>query len=162
MPRTPSFRRADLTWECAQLKRKILNDVRKGRLTTLSKTTVFTWVAQRPRIGLKSARVLWSGLHRDYLEVWYHALEQEVNSILADQKQAGDRGPTTPISEDGQQMARKIAHLNQLVREYKTAVDQLRKENTQLRMIITHRFGVIDEDDILDPFAPPDPDRTND
>ncbi|NMP24713.1 hypothetical protein [Sulfobacillus harzensis] len=159
MPRTPSFRRADLTWECAQLKRKILNDVRRGRLATLTKTTVFTWVAQRPRIGLKSARVLWSGPHRDYLEDWYRSLDQDVNAILAGQKQTGD--PESSTREDSQQMARKVAHLNQLVHEYKAAVDQLRRENTQLRMVIAQRFGAIDENGILDPLAPPDVDQTD-
>jgi hypothetical protein len=120
-----------------------LNDVRKGRLTILSKTAVFTWVAQRPRIGLKSARILWAGPHREYLEGWYRSLEQDVNTILSERKQIGNLEPATP--DDEHQMVRKIAHLRQLVREYKAAADQLRRENTQLRMVIAQRFGVIDE-----------------
>jgi len=146
MGRTSSFTRSDLAWECAQVKRKLLNDARKGRINRLSKSSVFDLIAARPRIALKSSRMLWAGIHREYLDSWFAKLEEEINVIV-------DTPPdielpimrTEDLARDNALNQAKIAHLTQLVNTYKEALDELRLENTKYRELITQRFGHIDD-----------------
>lgn len=146
MVRTPSFTRSDLAWECSQIKRKLLNDARKGRINRLSKSSVFDLIAARPRIDLKSSRMLWAGSHREYLDSWFAKLEEDINDIVntpSDSEPSLTR--TEDLARDNTVYQAKIAHLTQLVNTYKEAMDELRLENTKYRELITQRFGHIDD-----------------
>lgn len=146
MARTSSFSKSDLSWECSQVKRKLLNDAKKGRLTRLSKSTVFDLIALRPRIGLKSSRMLWAGTYREYLERWYSKLEEEFQSVL---NNPSEENPsiTRPeeLAKDYALLEAKVVHLTQLVNTYREALDKLRIENVKYRELISQRFGHIDE-----------------
>ncbi|GKS09877.1 hypothetical protein YDYSY3_08770 [Paenibacillus chitinolyticus] len=146
MGRTSSFTRSDLAWECAQVKRKLLNDARKGRINRLSKSAVFDLIAARPRIDLKSPRMLWASNHREYLDSWFAKLEEEIKVIVdtpSDSELSITR--TEDLARDNTLYQAKIAHLTQLVNTYKEAMDQLRVENTKYRELISQRFGHIDD-----------------
>lgn len=146
MARTSSFDKRDLAWECSQVKRKLLNDALKGRLISLSKSNVFEMIAQRPRIGLKSARMLWAGPHRDYLDEWFAKVNAEVNSILYSNS-GEDTAMISPeeLAKEHQELLAKVAYLTHLVNKYKKAMDLLREENTKYRIIVSQRFGKIDD-----------------
>lgn len=146
MARTSSYTKSDLAWECSQVKRKLLNDARKGRIRRLSKSAVFDLVAVRPRIGLKSSRMLWSGIHRDYLEAWFAKLEGEIEGIL-DTTSDKDSSKPSPeeLAKDYALLEAKVTHLTQLVATYKDALDTLRLENVKYRELISQRFGHIDD-----------------
>lgn len=151
MARPSSFGKSDLARECSQVKRKLLNDVRKGRLTSLSKSNVFDMIAQRPRIGLKSSRMLWSGIHRDYLETWFVKLSEEVETILSSPS-GEENAITSPVelAKEYSELQAKVVHLTQLVSTYKEALDRLREENIKYRGLVSLRFGDINDIDIID------------
>ncbi|MEC0090880.1 hypothetical protein [Paenibacillus macquariensis] len=128
------------------MKRKLLNDAKKGRISRLSKSTVFDLLAARPRIGLKSSRMLWAGSHRDYLEGWFAKLEDEIQ-IIFDTFSAENQFLTRPeeLVKDNSLLEAKVAHLTQLVVTYREAIDKLRLENVKYRELTIQRFGHIDE-----------------
>ncbi|NRF94843.1 hypothetical protein HQN89_28540 [Paenibacillus frigoriresistens] len=146
MGRTSSFTNSDLAWECSQVKRKLLNDAKKGRVSRLSKSAVFDLIAARPRIGLKSSRMLWTGTHSEYLEGWFSKLEEEIQFIF---ESPSDENPslTRPeeLAKDNALLEAKVTHLTQLVATYREALDKLRLENVKYRELTIQRFGHIDE-----------------
>lgn len=80
MSRKRTFSFSDLTRVCAQVKRHIINEVKKGRLTSHSKTYFLDKVSEQ--LGLKSARVLQDTnfpfrdyLHTKFLEIKGQAIE---------------------------------------------------------------------------------------
>ncbi|WP_289142753.1 hypothetical protein [uncultured Brevibacillus sp.] len=146
MARSSTFDKRDLAWECSQVKRKILNDALKGRLISLSKSNVFEMIAQRPRIGLKSALMLWAGPHRDYLDEWFAKVNDEVNTILQSNSCENiTMDNPEELAKQHQELLARVAHLTQLVTTYKKAIDLLREENTRYRLIVSQRFGKIDD-----------------
>lgn len=145
MARPPSFTGQDLAWECSQVKRKLLNDARKGRMSSLSKSNVFEMIAFRPKIGLKSARMLWGGKHRDYLDAWYNKLDEEIRQILKIDTDKKEIPASETHIQDYGGLQEKVSHLNQLVATYKQAIDSLRLENAKLRELAINRFGRIDD-----------------
>ncbi|AIW40112.1 hypothetical protein ACYCS5_27805 [Paenibacillus sp. SEL3] len=145
MARPVSFSSSDLAWECAQVKRKLLNDVKKGRLSRLSKSDVYDMIAKRPRIRLKSSRMLWTGSYKEYLEKWFTKLNEEIQLIL-DSASEGEPTITSPeiVAQEHRELQAKVTHLTQLISTYKDALDELRIENGQYRELISQRFGDID------------------
>ncbi|MEK5259982.1 hypothetical protein MHH57_12650 [Paenibacillus sp. FSL H7-0442] len=145
MARPVSFSSSDLAWECAQVKRKLLNDVKKGRLSRLSKSDVYDMIAKRPRIRLKSSRMLWTGSYKEYLEKWFTKLNEEIQLIL-DSASKGEPTITSPeiVAQEHRELQAKVTHLTQLISTYKDALDELRIENGQYRELISQRFGDID------------------
>jgi hypothetical protein len=145
LARPVSFSSSDLAWECAQVKRKLLNDVKKGRLSRLSKSDVYDMIAKRPRIRLKSSRMLWTGSYKEYLEKWFTKLNEEIQLIL-DSASEGEPTITSPeiVAQEHRELQAKVTHLTQLISTYKDALDELRIENGQYRELISQRFGDID------------------
>jgi hypothetical protein len=145
LARPVSFSSSDLAWECAQVKRKLLNDVKKGRLSRLSKSDVYDMIAKRPRIRLKSSRMLWTGSYKEYLEKWFTKLNEEIQLIL-DSASKGEPTITSPeiVAQEHRELQAKVTHLTQLISTYKDALDELRIENGQYRELISQRFGDID------------------
>lgn len=133
-------------------KRKLLNDVKKGRLSRLSKSDVYDMIAKRPRIRLKSSRIrlkssrmLWTGSYKEYLEKWFTKLNEEIQLIL-DSASEGEPTITSPeiVAQEHRELQAKVTHLTQLISTYKDALDELRIENGQYRELISQRFGDID------------------
>lgn len=126
-------------------KRKLLNDVKKGRLSRLSKSDVYDMIAKRPRIRLKSSRMLWTGSYKEYLEKWFTKLNEEIQLIL-DSASEGEPTITSPeiVAQEHRELQAKVTHLTQLISTYKDALDELRIENGQYRELISQRFGDID------------------
>jgi hypothetical protein len=145
LARPVSFSSSDLAWECAQVKRKLLNDVKKGRLSRLSKSDVYDMIAKRPRIRLKSSRMLWTGSYKEYLGKWFTKLNEEIQLIL-DSASEGEPTITSPeiVAQEHRELQAKVTHLTQLISTYKDALDELRIENGQYRELISQRFGDID------------------
>lgn len=145
MARPPSFSGQDLAWECSQVKRKLLNDFRKGRMTSLSKSNIYEMIAFRPKIGLKSARMLWVGKHREYLDAWYGKLEEEIHEILKFDVEKKEIPTSENLVQEYAGLQEKVSHLTQLVATYKNALDSLRVENAKFRELVINRFGRIDD-----------------
>ncbi|NQX58582.1 hypothetical protein [Paenibacillus qinlingensis] len=145
MARTSSFSNSDLTWECSQVKRKLLNDAKKGRITRVSKSVVFELIAARPRIGLKSSRMLWAGPQREYLESWFVKLEGELQLIFDSHSDADpSQTRSEELSKNYALLEAKVTHLTDLVATYRDALEKLRIENAKLRELTILRFGHID------------------
>lgn len=145
MARPTSFSGQDLAWECSQVKRKLLNDTRKGRMSSISKSNVFEMIALRPKIGLKSARMLWGGKHRDYLDSWYSKLEEEFHQILKLSTGKDEMPTSESLIVDNAGLQEKVNHLAHLVATYRQALDILRSENAKFRDLVINRFGRIDD-----------------
>lgn len=128
------------------MKRKLLNDAKKGRITHISKSVVFELIAARPRIGLKSSRMLWAGPKREYLDSWFVKLEGEIQLIF---DSPSDIDPSVSRSEELSKvnalLEAKVTHLTDLVATYREALEKLRVENIKLRELTILRFGHIDE-----------------
>jgi hypothetical protein len=150
MPRR--FSLPDLHYEAAQVKRKILNDVRHGRLRKLNKQEIFGLIASRPRINLKSDRVLWEGEPRIYLDAWYTKVVDEVAHILGNIKATtgGELAEGTParsgisLAEQIQELELKVKEQHALIQSQQRMLDTLRVENEKLRLQLLTRHSKID------------------
>jgi hypothetical protein len=146
---TRRFSKSDLCYEAAQVKRKILNDARHGRLL----------IAPRPRLGLTSDRALWNGDSRKYLDVWYTNLLGEVDQILhltsretLDTQQScsetDDKSMTlatgVPLADQLQKLEQEITKQRALIRAQQQMIEMLRIENEELRLTKIVRHGKID------------------
>lgn len=138
MSRKSSFTLPDLKYEAGQVKRHLLNEARTGRVKKLIKKDVFVLVAKRPKVNLNSDRVLWNGEARVYLDSWYEQLTSEFTEITNNKSLANNNHELDLNSKV------KEEKLKLIVREYKKALDILRYENEQLRILLIEKHGKID------------------
>ncbi len=139
------YTQADLSYEAAQVKRQLLGMVRRGELKKLNKQDVFHRIATRPRIGLKSGRILWDEPWVTYLNPWYSTLELAVNDLLTNpntqmrQTAAGQSGKPNIGN-----LEQELADLRRMVDVQRRMLDQLRVENEELRLANLSRTNKID------------------
>lgn len=132
-----------LKYEAGQVKRHILNRVRKGELSTISKKESFLLISKRKRLRIKTDRPLWEGERKLYLDGWYIALLEDIKKII---NGTNDMGDSDSISNTYTELLNKVKKQNILINEYKNLIKELRLENEGLRIKLIKRNGLIDED----------------
>ena len=128
-----------LKYEAGQVKRHILNKVRKGELNTITKKECFILISQRPKLGIKTDRTLWEKERKEYLDTWYSKLIDDIYSILNSSEDI-----LSNLTENTKDLHEKINYQNLLIQEYKVLIKQLRIENENLRLKTINKYGNID------------------
>lgn len=139
MGRKPLFSMAALTRESAQVKRHILNEIRRGRLLKIDKTYALTLIARR--LQLSDRRSLYdNGKRQDYLEHWYDKLLEDAKPLFLHRHLQDEPHAYLQSTIEGSDLVREVerlrahcAMLNQALSEYRKAVEMLRYENQALR-----------------------------
>ncbi|MCY9661968.1 hypothetical protein P5G65_07085 [Paenibacillus chondroitinus] len=144
MGRKRSFTISELKYEAGQVKRHIINEYKKGRLSKIIKKDVFLLIARRPKINLKSDRTLWEGEVWTYLDDWYSKLENEVEEIKLTINQQGSIDEATDNHKDLADLIEKNRKQRDLISEYRKALHALREENEKLRILVIEKHGFID------------------
>jgi hypothetical protein len=144
MGRKRSFTMSELKYEAGQVKRHIINEYKKGRLSKIVKKDAFLLIANRPKINLKSDRTLWEGEVWTYLDEWYSKLEKEVEEIKISLDQQGNSDETSVNHKDLADLVERNRKQRDLISEYRKALHVLREENEKLRILLIDIHGYID------------------
>lgn len=134
-----SYSQATLTYVASQIKRQLINRVKKDPANKFTKTEVFELIARK--LDLKSARTLWLGNSRLYLDEWYFKLEQQIQELL-DETPTKHHSPTIETT-DINQLQSQLKMKDTLIREYEKVIAVLRQENEYLRLRVIDKHGKI-------------------
>lgn len=144
MARPKSFKISDLKYEAGQVKRHFLNEARRGRLDKVNKKEIFLFIAARPKINLRSDRMLWQGEAKEYLDKWFNNLETEIKQvILADEQAAQDSNQEEGIYTSTI-LQKELDYQKKIVKALKNALDEALSENERLRTKLIEKHGFID------------------
>lgn len=131
-----------LKYEAAQVKRHLLNEVRRGRLTDLYKKDAYCLLARR--LGLRSSRTLFDGSTKEYLDEWYQRVVADARGLQQSKGMPLDQ--LREISEFKKRIGaldQEVQRQVQINREYKRALDTVRVENEDLRARLLPKRGPI-------------------
>ena len=145
MAKTPSYSKSDLSVAASQCRRTILNKIKKGTLTKVSKTYAFDCVSKQ--LHLKSARTLWKGEASEYLNNWFDKLENEIKQLKESEiinTNIEVNTNTDSNIDEINNLRKKLQETNALLHEYEEAIKVLRSENEELRLKYIGKYGKID------------------
>lgn len=139
-----TYTKIDLSRVSSQVKRQIVNKVKKGTIIKITKTEALDKIAKA--LKLSSSRTLWIGDTRDYLDQWFVKLEDEIQEVLSYKNRPEDEHPA-PVSnayDDINTLIGRLDKKNTLINEYAEVIKVLREENEKLRLLIIEKHGKID------------------
>lgn len=149
MGRKVKFTDSELKYEAGQVLRHIKNEVRNGRMGMPNKTTCFKLLSMRSKIGIGTYRTLWAGKRKEYLDIWYTRVVNEVEQILIEINNKSFKDESTEynsiqLSIESKQLREHIKRLNQVIREKDKRIEALTIENQTLRTKNLKMFSQLD------------------
>lgn len=96
MGRRHKFSISELKIEAAQVKRHILNEIRRGRMTTAPNITVCIALLGARSLIKGAESTLWKGERKSYIDGWHSKLTLDANKLLDSVKTNGNTKETTP------------------------------------------------------------------
>jgi len=143
----PKFDLSLLKEEAAQVKRRILERVKKGEVEpkALIKTDCLALFLSRPRLGLQSTRPLYDkdkddpqqpGPRQKYLDKWFAGVlvdaQKEWEKIIPPDRQEEPTAVRGVVLKELHELRAKAEVQARTIQEYRKALDVLRAENQEL------------------------------
>ncbi|WP_160670497.1 hypothetical protein [Clostridium sp. C8-1-8] len=139
-----TYTKSDLSEVASQAKREIINKIKKGTLQSITKSNALDLIARK--LKLKSARTLWYGDSREYLDEWFSKLNNQIDDIL--KLNTPQQPSPSPLFQNQDKELSDfemiIRDKSMLIIEYEKANRILREENEKLRLLVLEKHGKID------------------
>jgi FMN phosphatase YigB (HAD superfamily) len=140
-----TYTQSQLSLVASQVKRQILNKVKKDNSIKFTKTEAFDMISKKLR--LSSSRTLWIGDTSIYLNEWYIKLSTEISLIMENNQTHTKNIDSEHPSKNAEQDLMEIDNVNalkELLKNYEEIIKVLREENEMLRVLAIEKHGKID------------------
>ena len=146
------YTQSELSYACSQLKREILNKIKKGTLTKISKTQALSLVARK--LNLASERTLWKGDTGEYLDSWYKKLDADIKKSINEKNKTTNASKSSVVevtltdepSDDKVSVNQKLDDALKLIKTLEEALRVVRIENNKLREALITKYGKMDSE----------------